>query len=254
MAEPLAFKNKNLDFEKILTNFENFYKSQNLSLSVKVNPDMVVSASAEFDGNFYRVIVNQGLLSKTNLTVDALRIILCHEAGHLYGGAPRRSIPMEWDGPIAPDGKSYISSEGESDYYAAATCFRKFVDYESQLNPFNFQLEQSTTVFHPILKKACEATWGKNTLDSIICMRTAKGAEEFLKLMFNFPISFDTPSREVADETITETYPSRQCRLDTYLAGAVCPDYFNLKFDFNNSKTETCSKEHGRRPVCWFKF
>lgn len=88
-------------------------------------------ASADTDGKNYFVIVNRGLIENPKLSLDGFRMILCHEVGHLFSGAPRRPIPVEWDGPTAPDSLSFLSSEGQSAYYATAVCFRALAKNKS---------------------------------------------------------------------------------------------------------------------------
>lgn len=153
-------------------------------LTISVKQDDSVSGSADYGFNDVKVEINSGLLNWSRLTPDALRMTICHELGHLFGGDPRKNIPMEWDGPVDENGMSYLSAEGQADYYAGLECFRKI------------------------------------TNENVSSERIAKAGVEFLNLVREFPIAINTPDLSVTPELIRDSYPGRQCRLDTIIAGA----------------------------------
>jgi hypothetical protein len=57
-----------------------------------------------------QVLIYKGMAHRRELNVDALILIICHELGHLYGGAPYSNY----------DNK--LSLEGQSDYFATNRC------------------------------------------------------------------------------------------------------------------------------------
>jgi hypothetical protein len=61
-----------------------------------------------------------GMLSHSLLTEDAFRLLLCHEIGHVLGGAPLKSR------------NGWSSTEGQSDYYLGIECAHKLglTDFE----------------------------------------------------------------------------------------------------------------------------
>lgn len=230
---------------KIINDIKNFYSANNIKIDFEINENSSsVSASADTDGQHHKVVIDRGLLSSMRLSEDGLRVVICHEIGHILSGAPRKSAPMDWDGPLAPDGDSWMSSEGQSDYYANSICFRNIVQKQ---NHFLYLKNVPASVV-----QLCNEAWGPSTKNSQICQRAALGGENFLKLTFDFPISFDTPSTEVTDKTIKDSYPSRQCRLDTLLAGALCRESFPLKLDLHDPSKYNCSNKIGQRPSCWY--
>lgn len=208
--------------------------------------DPSVVGGAINDGSEYLVTLHGGLLRHPHLDKDTLRITICHEMGHHFGGAPRRSAPMEWPGPFDRDGRMLSSSEGQADYYTTATCFRKLVDKNDSSS------EISQDLIPPTLKKKCEASWGSHTKESRICIRSVVAARKLLTLNHPFEISVETPSLTPAPRLIRDEFPSRQCRLDTYLAGALCRDQLPLQFSEDDAKPTRCSHPEGQQPSCWF--
>ena len=232
---------------KVITEFRTHFTALSLSrglpLEVHVNPlALGTSARADVDEDGASITVDQGLLNSPRLTADGLRIILCHELGHILGGAPRKNVPMEWDGLIADDGLSVVSSEGQADYYATLVCFRKLVAGQAH------HIEKVSA------KKDCDLSHGANTEASKICQRAVLGSENFLLLAQDFPIAINKPDASRAPALIRDMYPDRQCRLDTFVAGALCSTQTTeFSLDFNNSAANECAQSQARRPACWYQ-
>jgi hypothetical protein len=72
------------------------------------------------------------------------------------------------------------------------------------------------------VKEHCEKNWVDDAEGSLICQRTLVGALSFLNLVMTFPISFSTPDPSRPEKLDRGSYPLRQCRLDTFVAGAAC--------------------------------
>lgn len=241
--------------DKVLNEVRPLYEPVAGSLSLELRVEFrlespLVVASADRTESEYLVIIHGGLLRSPRLSADGFRFVLCHELGHLFAGAPRRNVPPEWDGPRADDGLSFLSAEGESDYYANAVCFRRLVENHS-LQDHQKALEEGSPP--QSLVQQCNQVWGAESSNSMICQRAALGGLNMLLLVKDFDISFDRKSDEEADETIRDFYPSRQCRLDTALAGALCRSDMSLVLDFYDAGRDTCSNQEGLRPRCWFK-
>lgn len=220
----------------------------NKPIYFKVNDEESVSASADHTSYSLSVIINKGVLSSPRLSPDGLRMVICHELGHLFGGAPRRNIPMEWDGPVADDGRSFMSSEGQADYYASLVCFRKMLLEQRGEEPKPDFLRVG-----PKLKAKCEVTAGLRGEDLQICLRTGLAGEDFLKLVFEFPISCEKEDTSITPELLRDSYPGRQCRLDTIVNGALCGDVQPMVLDFNIQSQNTCGSVHAARPGCWYR-
>jgi hypothetical protein len=197
--------------------------------------------------NEFRVVFDSGFVKTPRLTPDGYRFALCHELGHLFGGVPRRDPPMEWDGPMDPSGKMLLSGEAQADYYAGRACFRKLVEGENHAKALaGREIPDS-------LRKDCNGAWGKGSQDSLICLRTAVGSFDMLRLVFDFKISLDAKDPEVVEKTIESAYPSRQCRLDTAIAGALCSAPVGLDLNGHDVAEFGCARGVGARPACWYK-
>lgn len=207
------------------------------------------SASANRKGAQAIVTVDGGLLKSPRLSPDGLRTVLCHELGHVLGGAPRRNVPPEWDGPVAHDGLSELTSEGQADYYASAICFRLLVKGQNHRTILDSELLPASKT----LSSRCEQAHGRKTEAALICERAARGGRNMLVLVKEFPIDLDSPSKVVAPDLIRNQYPDRQCRLDTFIAGALCAhESASLALDFDDARLTECPMSEARRPSCWY--
>lgn len=206
-----------------------------------------IVAGVRNTGSAYVVILYGGLLASPKMTPDGFRTVLCHELSHHFGGAPRRQPPIDWEGPTGPNGRSLTTSEAQADYASTQTCFRKMVRGQ------NHREHLTGPGLTPRLVRLCDATWGEGSDDSLICQRGSLGGYNMLRLVVDFPISFETPSDFVAPATESESYPLRQCRLDTYLAGALCRDDLPLILHATDARQSECSHAEGARPSCWYR-
>lgn len=234
---------------QIMADAERIYTpaAHNLALDFSIlNDPKSLAASADSDGVTAKVVVDAGMLASPRLTPDSLRITVCHELGHIYGGSPRRNVPLDWEGPIAEDGRSHLSAEGEADYYTTLVCFRKMVDGQDH------QAALAGRTVPLVTKSKCATVWGADTNEALICERAALGSLDFLNFIKDFDISLERKAPEVALRIILDQYPSRQCRLDTFVAGALCRKEFSLQLDRNNSSASDCPQPEAKRPACWY--
>ncbi len=235
--------------ENVLTEVTDIYgphaKSLNQSFQILILDSPVEVASADSDGKNYKLIHYKGLVNNPNIDEDVIRLISCHEIGHTHGGAPRRHIPSEWEGPTAHDGFSFISTEGQSDYYATAVCFRALIK--------NQERKKKIDNVNADIVSLCDSVWGKGSNDSYSCQRAIIAAEKFLTMHIRTNLSVKTPDTTIATKRFRDTYPSRQCRLDTFAKGALCKSHKDLLFDFTHSSANECENPEGKRPLCWFK-
>ena len=67
---------------------------------------------------------------------------------------------------------------------------------------------------------------------------------------------FDTPDLSRVKKTSDE-HPAAQCRLDTYLQGALCTQSVSTPLSDHFPAHGTCTKSQGyivgMRPLCWYK-
>lgn len=214
-------------------------------------------AGADRDGDDWIIVVYGGLARSEKSTIDALYVTICHEVGHHLAGFPfseRRDF-------------TWGASEGQADYFAAKDCLKKV---------WKQKHEENATYRHKVnevAKKSCDQV-NENVDEQNLCYRITVAAKEFMDLLIaeheGDMVSYHNPSTKVAEKTIT-SYPSDQCRLDTFLSGALCHVQQDMTLipgrDFADgekskgaeriSAMNSCSEAglhlHGKRPSCWFK-
>lgn len=206
----------------------------------------VVGSATRSPAEEFRVIFDSGFVKSPRLTPDGYRFGLCHEIGHLFGGLPHRAAPEGWEGPLDDSGRMLLSSEGQADYYASRICFRRLVEGEDHARALGER------VVPPSLKQECDEAWGRDSIDSLVCQRAALGGFDMLRLVFDFKISFEARDPDVVEKTL-DIYPSRQCRLDTARAGALCLTAAPLDLAGKELSSFGCAAGKVARPACWFK-
>lgn len=236
-------------FQKIQNLYSSVVKTAGGEFLLQVHWERTtVGASANRDElKKYVVGVDGGMLVSSRLTSDSFKMVLCHEAGHLFGGHPLRPAPPEWEGPLDESGLSLLSAEGQADYYATSVCFRHIVAGEDHR-----EFLKGREIPQRLISQ-CDAVWGERTANSFLCLRTALASLDFLNLVMEFPISLNRSDESVVNKTLNGEYPPRQCRLDTLVAGALCRVEAPLDFVRKDKSSEGCSKGIGARPACWYK-
>lgn len=205
-------------------------------------------ASAQRLNSDWLVTVYGGVARFRSMTIDSLALVICHELGHHLGGAPKKSQILWTD---------WASTEGQADYFATAKCFPRYLD------SFSTQNSASQITLDGKIREQCEAaTQRQNSPDSKNmdrCLRTAEAAfwtYESVRLLMKetTPVSFERKDSTVVSQT-NEKHPAPQCRLDTAVAGLLCPKSFTEKFDDNNPKPGACHASFFpgfARPECWY--
>lgn len=215
---------------------------------LKIIPDWsepMANAFAQREGETWIIRVLGGMARHRDITEDAFILVLCHEMGHHLGGAPKkyRSRSLSW-----------ISSEGQADYYATLKCFRHLFEQEQNENHVNLQ-EVPKSAIH-----RCGESF-KDKKDFFLCLRTSMAVlshGKFLgrELPVNQGPTFETPDLTKVKKTFVN-HPGPQCRLDTGFAGAICPVDFRQEVSHTDEITGTCHQLNGftigQRPSCWFK-
>lgn len=214
-------------------------------LSIAIIPGPSIAASAAHEQDKLVIAIQNRLFTSPRLTPDSLRILLCHELGHFFAGAPRTSPPPYWDRFLAFDGDTYYSSEGQADYYATAVCFRRLIEYNHPMDRPHLAPRPS-----PLLSARCRK--GETSKqDYLTCLRAAHASKDFLRLVYDFDISLERFSTVEVEQTLRNIYPDRQCRLDTFIRGAACSTPLPLVFDFSIDSINECP--HSPRPACWYR-
>lgn len=145
-------------------------------------------------GDEYWLEIPGGMARYHLIIEEAFLTSLCHELGHLLGGAPRNG---------------QISYEGQADYYATRVCIRKLL---KALAP-DKDVEIDSDV-----ELACASATEKTPF----CERAMQGAKSLSSYYAELEKSpfpqITSPSQANASETFSQ-HPPAQCRLDTFVAG-----------------------------------
>jgi hypothetical protein len=181
-----------------------------------------------------------GMMNQPTLTKEGLRLIVCHEFGHILGGEP------SWTHSNNPFSNS---NSGQPDYYAASLCMKLIL-----ANQKNDEFYRSRS-FDKNLEKACSERFHIKH-DVLICLRTVEAGLELSQLLAELlrfvPPDFLTPDQTQA-RVLKEGHPSPQCRLDTFLAGALCNGHPGSANAYEmNEFVKVCDKGVSQRPACWF--
>lgn len=83
------------------------------NLSLVVNMEVLnPRVNAEINKNKDQIVIDimGGMLMHPKMKPDTLKLLLCHELGHLLGGEPLKSR------------NGWSSTEGQADYYSGAVC------------------------------------------------------------------------------------------------------------------------------------
>ncbi len=155
----------------------------------------------DYDGNhIHYVWIFGGVLTADFMTVDGLGLLMCHEFGHGFAGPPYKV--------------SGSSTEGQADYYSTGRCLDDFFDRW----PLDQSIEEHYSDYPVEVLELCDY--------DLRCLRKMRAIET---RMGDFYYNEDTITslldRDESIVDIVETddwyYPSQQCRVDTYIAGAL---------------------------------
>jgi hypothetical protein len=205
--------------------------------------DATANAYAYQDSGVYYIAMYGGLARHPAMTEDGFLTVACHELGHHLGGAPK--ITSEPENPWA-------SVEGQSDYYSSLKCLRRmFLRDDNAKVLAKMKLD-------PIAVNRCRAQ-GLGAQDENICIRSAMAGVS-LATVLGMLGKEKTPRLSTPDPSIVfkvyEKHPRAQCRMDTFLQGALCRVPFGSRVSDSDYRTGTCDDggpyAEGKRPRCWF--
>lgn len=195
-----------------------------------------INAYAERDMDAWIITLYGGLARHKHLTLDGLKLILCHELGHHLGGAPKKGT------------NKWSSAEGQADYFSTMKCLRKWWKEET------WEVQEVPAS----VKQECAHSYHES-LDQRLCHRMSLAgksvASMFQDLHQEVPVDFETPDQMRVITTNTQ-HSEAQCRLDTFFQGALCPVSEEVDFIYADQTTGAChvalGDSRGVRPQCWF--
>ena len=219
---------------------------------LKVNrkwSNSTVNASAQQLGSTWVVNMYGGLARRDEVTEDGFALVVCHEIGHHLGGFPYSH--------------SWAADEGQSDYFATLSCGRQLWERDFEGNA------KAAEKVEGYAKNKCDEAWTLEN-DRNLCYRQMNAGYSLADLLSGGSgVAHDTPDQAEVSST-NHRHPAAQCRLDTYMLGALCQAQFNPALipgkEFNNrngleaeeqSAEVTCTKFNGDtigvRSRCWYK-
>jgi len=205
--------------------------------------DNTVNAYAKQVGNNWYVSMFGGLARHKETTPDGFALVVCHELGHHIAGYP--TYTRDW-----------ASSEGQSDYFATAKCFKAVFgdeDNSQKIGDILFDLN------NPVEEKCSKAHAFGSDNEYFTCIRSSMGGMSLASLLADLRRSakpkFESPStRKVRKHS--HSHPRAQCRLDTYFHGALCDKPVDKLHGTKDYKDGYCTRADGYtegvRPLCWF--
>ncbi|MGE0174464.1 MAG: proprotein convertase P-domain-containing protein [Oligoflexales bacterium] len=215
--------------------------------------DSTVNAAATQSetGDVWFVFLYGGLARRPEITRDSFVLVFCHELGHHLAGFPFVS--------------GWAANEGQSDYFATQVCARKL------WTPQLAENAKFRDVVPAVPKTACDEAWEQQE-ERDLCYRTAMASRSLAQLfatLMRSTAEFETPDMSRVRVT-NNAHPGAQCRLDTYLNGALCSKGFaddvipgkkhpsgqgSLDVEYESAKSSCTSSSlatTGTRPLCWF--
>ncbi len=221
---------------------------------MKLWTNATVNAEADRTGNDWLVKMYGGLARREEVTLDGFTLVVCHEMGHHLGGFP--FYRGDW-----------AANEGQADYFATHACAKNIWGKDFELNA------EHRTNIDAVAKAKCDATT-EDTAAQDLCYRIANGGLSLARLLAALGSDgvpqFGSPDLSQVSRTRDE-HPRGQCRLDTYLMGALCGARFDdaivpgaghaqgqestgaEKEAATYSCTASGNYTVGLRPRCWYK-
>lgn len=201
-----------------------------------------VNASASQSGSTWYVNMYGGLARRPEVTVDGFALVVCHELGHHLGGFPQYN-------------RGWASNEGQADYFSTQACTNLIWNDGDQSQ------DQLQIPSYP--KNLCDKTYyGAGYSRIKLCYREMAAGFSLGNLLGRLggdTVHFDTPDKSVVTST-KDSHPKGQCRLDTYMAGALCKIEFNPDLIPKTERQAVMTSCHssegdtvGIRPKCWYK-
>lgn len=229
--------------QKVYLLYSNQIKKHGAKLSIKeIWGSEELNAYAQKYEDKWTISMHGGLYRHPYLSNDAYALVVCHEMGHLLGGAPYTYS------------KEKTSIEGQADLWGIGSCLPRYFKAFS----FNDDIEMSDKR----VLKICNS----QNIDLKICYRSVLAAESLTRTLAQASGQM-LPSISLKDKSIVNstsiTHPPSQCRLDTFLNGVMCDvsDELDTLATLKEStiattplkcKTDFLSREANVRPSCWF--
>ncbi len=188
---------------EVIENYSTELVDSGLELEVDLRWDSeVINQGVTRKGYKARLTVHGGIARKAEMTADAFALVVCHEVGHLIGGAPS----------VKPSNK--FGSEGQSDYFASSQCIKRYLKNKDN------KLFLADKNIPKTLSSKCSSSFNDRD-EQDVCLRTGLAILAESHIYHIGGLNFENPSQLKVEYTIYNDYPNGQCRVDTQLAGAL---------------------------------
>ncbi len=242
-------------FNAVIASAEAIYKplfkerfGATLTIERKWNDSTVNAYAEQPSARQWKVTMFGGLARRPEVTSDGFALVLCHEIGHHLAGYPFVS--------------TWAANEGQSDYFATAVCAQKVLAATRSREA----VKEAAGELPASVRAKCDGAYPSTTKRQT-CYRAVAGGRSLAELLGGGAGSVDLErtDRRVVTRTNNE-HPAAQCRLDTYVAGALCG---NAKWDDglipgkrfaqrgskaaqDEAFAKSCTDGSRARPRCWF--
>lgn len=207
-----------------------------------------VNANATRTENRWYINIYGGLARHPQQSLDGFILAVCHEFGHHLGGFPFKLYTYTW-----------AANEGQADYFATQACVKGIWRNETMINEL-FDLPGAT---EPAARQKCDQAYQADD-DRFLCYRISAAAKAFTAVLSTLHKSASPPSAATPDSgnvgSTLDSYPSDQCRMDTFIAGALCEMEFDttaVPASEDAQRAQSCFRSSGYfwgyRPPCWFR-
>ncbi|WP_129353868.1 hypothetical protein [Sorangium cellulosum] len=255
--------------EEVVDLYRPYAAARSATITIEPKWDSPSLYGAEIRGVRGWTLVPKNKILNQYLTRDVMRMITCHEIGHFFGGFPFKNGGKRGEAPTSDisDLGTFLSSEGQADYFTTKNCIRKVWAG----NPDNAAFRD---LVPPEGKRRCDIVWGDQDSRDI-CYRSIFVARELFVWMVDEDrgVSIHNQDETVVPRTNT-AHPGHQIRFDTMVAGALCdpvrdddptripglvPSPITGKYgdhsvaSEDDSRDDACYEGFGARPLGWFK-
>lgn len=223
------------DFNEVMREIGNIYKPivRKFGATLKIQGDWddgTVNAYATQYGSTWIVQMFGGLARRPEITKHGFAAVVCHELGHHLGGFPKVS--------------SWAANEGQSDYFSAHACLRKYYSLDDSY------VEYLDGTAIEICKEAYNGK-ARNTCYHV--MSAIESVSALLSYLSGRSAEFDSYDPTKASRTYNR-HPNAQCRLDTMVAAILCKKRWDDQVIpyYGNQSRYNCTAGTGARPRCWY--
>lgn len=216
-----------------------------LFINIEWDNDRVNAHATRDDYNNAVINILGGMVRHPEMTRDGMYMIMCHELGHQFGGAPKkfrgRSTKRSWS-----------SAEGQADYFAVTKCLPRLFS-NSQENKRLLAL-----VDEEAYQQASAKCGDEKCVRMVLAGLSVGRVFASLKNSWKMPSIDATIQNQVSSTNYKHPIP--QCRVDTFISGSLCDTNLEVAFDDVDPAVGSCvrsedghSFERGARPLCWYK-